>query len=75
MGHRSLPTYLSGDPEGILQFDAAAFIREAGMVDSVERRRDVGEIALRVVRDSYPRARMVMVLLGGKLDLPEGGGR
>lgn len=65
MVHNNLPSYLSGDPQGILQFDVATFLREAGLTDTPERRRDVGEIAIRVVRDTYPEARMILVLLEG----------
>ena len=68
--HRNLPNYLSGDPEGTLVFDVPTFLREAGLPDTPERRRDVGEIALLVVRDTYPEARTVMVLLEGRLEQP-----
>jgi hypothetical protein len=60
--HRSLPTYLSGDPEGILTFDVPVFVREAGLRDTMARRLDVAEIAERVVRGMYPRARVVLRL-------------
>lgn len=60
--HRNLPTYLSGDPEGILEFDVRAFVREAGLADTQGRRLDVAEIAPRVTRNMYPRARVVLRL-------------
>lgn len=64
MVHRNLPTYLSGDPEGILEFDVRAFVREAGLADTQGRRLDVAEIAPRVTRNMYPRARVVVLRLG-----------
>ena len=63
--HRNLPNYLSGDPEGTMVFDVPTFLREAGLADTPERRRDVGVIALRVVRDTYPGAQAVLVSWGG----------
>ena len=62
--HRNLPTYLSGDPEGTLEFDVRTFVREAGLADTCRRRLDVAEIAGRIVHGMYPRARMIIVRLG-----------
>jgi len=61
MVHKNLPDYLSGDPEGTLVFDIPTFLAGAGLMDTRQRRLDVGEIALRVVLSTYPRVREVQV--------------
>ncbi|MGH7376067.1 MAG: hypothetical protein ACREKK_01430 [Candidatus Methylomirabilales bacterium] len=49
-----LPAWLSISPEGVLQFDVPAFIREAGLTDTPTMREDVTGIAAQILRQYFP---------------------
>lgn len=49
-----LPAWLSISPAGVLEFDVATFIREAGLADLEETREAVADIAGQVIRQYWP---------------------
>lgn len=60
IGRAELPSYLTYR-EDVLVFDVGTFLREAGLRDTPQTRRDVETIAARLVVRLYPEARRLRV--------------
>ena len=60
VGRADLPTYLAYQGD-VLVFDVGTFLREAGLADKPQTRRDVETIAVRLVGRLYPEARHMRV--------------